>query len=173
MTRSYKELDVRPILRNGGEPFQAIMEAVQSLAPGEGLRLFATFKPEPLFRVMGKRGFGHEATEIGGGDWQVLFTPEAGGPADISASVSGNDATAWADPVFHLDLTDLDPPEPMTRILAKIELMDPGEVLFALLAREPVFLMPELEKRGHQWVGNFDETGSAYRMLIRVGEARE
>jgi len=51
--------------------------------------------------------------------------------------------------------------------------MDPGEVLFALLSREPVFLMPELEKRGHQWVGNYDETGTAYRMLIRIGETQE
>ena len=42
MTTPFKELDVRPILRNGGEPFQAIMEAVQSLKPGEGLRLIAT-----------------------------------------------------------------------------------------------------------------------------------
>lgn len=61
----------------------------------------------------------------------------------------------------------------MARILSKTELMDPGEVLFALLSREPVFLMPELEKRGHQWVGNYDESGTAYRMLIRIGEAQE
>lgn len=173
MTTPFKELDVRPILRNGGEPFQAIMEAVQSLKPGEGLRLIATFKPEPLFRVMGKRGFSHEATEIGGGDWQVLFTPETDGQTDVAASEGAVSAAQWAEPVFHLDLTELDPPEPMARILSKIELMDPGEVLFALLSREPVFLMPELEKRGHQWVGNYDETGTAYRMLIRIGEARE
>lgn len=173
MTTPFKELDVRPILRNGGEPFQAIMEAVQSLKPGEGLRLIATFKPEPLFRVMGKRGFSHEATEMGGGDWQVLFTPETDGQTDVAASEGAVSAAQWAEPVFHLDLTELDPPEPMARILSKIELMDPGEVLFALLSREPVFLMPELEKRGHQWVGNYDETGTAYRMLIRIGEARE
>lgn len=173
MTTPFRELDVRPILRNGGEPFQAIMEAVQSLKPGEGLRLIATFKPEPLFRVMGKRGFSHEATEIGGGDWQVLFTPETDGQTDVAASEGAVSAAQWAEPVFHLDLTELDPPEPMARILSKIELMDPGEVLFALLSREPVFLMPELEKRGHQWVGNYDETGTAYRMLIRIGEARE
>ena len=173
MTSAYKELDVRPILRNGGEPFQAIMEAVQSLKPGEGLRLIATFKPEPLFRVMGQRGFSHEASEIGGGEWEVLFTPEAGGSADVAVSDDAVSVALWAEPVFHLDLTELDPPEPMARILAQSELMDPGEVLFALLSREPVFLMPELEKRGHQWVGNYDESGTAYRMLIRIGETQE
>lgn len=174
MTTPYRELDVRPILRNGGEPFHAIMDAVQSLKPGEGLRLVATFKPEPLFRVMGKRGYAHEASEIEGGDWQVLFTPEAGGAADVAASSGAAEAAAvWAEPIFHLDLTDLDPPEPMAKILARIELMEPGEVLFALLSREPVFLMPELEKRGHQWVGNYDETGEAYRMLVRIGGVAE
>ncbi|MBW8282533.1 MAG: DUF2249 domain-containing protein [Rhizobium sp.] len=173
MTYAYKELDVRPILRNGGEPFQAIMEAVQSLKPGEGLRLIATFKPEPLFRVMGQRGFSHEANELGGGEWEVLFTPEAGAAADVAVSEGAVSAATWAEPVFHLDLTDLDPPEPMARILARAELMDPGEVLFAVLSREPVFLMPELEKRGHQWVGNYDEAGTAYRMLIRIGETQE
>ena len=47
--------------------------------------------------------------------------------------------------------------------------MAAGNVLFALLGREPLFLFPELEKRGHQWAGNFDETGKAYRIMIRVG----
>lgn len=173
MTPSHKELDVRPVLRNGGEPFHDIMEAVQSLAPGQGFKLIATFKPEPLFRVMGKRGFTHSATEIGNGDWEVLFTPEPGGIADVAASSGAEMPQVWPDPEWHLDLTDLDPPEPMTRILAKTEEMEPGEVLFAVLSREPVFLMPELEKRGHQWVGNFDEAGTSYRMLVRVGQPKE
>ncbi|WP_141065247.1 DUF2249 domain-containing protein, partial [Brucella melitensis] len=30
------ELDVRPLLNSGVEPFQAIMGAVDSLAPGQG-----------------------------------------------------------------------------------------------------------------------------------------
>jgi TusA-related sulfurtransferase len=82
-------------------------------------------------------------------------------------------AGTWPDPECHLDLTDLDPPEPMTRILAAAEKMEPGSVLFALLAREPIFLFPELQRRGHQWVGNFDETGSTYRIMIRVGALLE
>jgi hypothetical protein len=59
----------------------------------------------------------------------------------------------------------------MVHILAELERMTRGDVLFALLHREPLFLFPELERRGHEWVGNFDETGSAYRIMIRVGEA--
>ncbi len=66
-------LDVREILKAGGEPFSDIMRAVASLAPGQGLRLLAIFKPVPLFTVMAQRGFSHSEREIGGGDWEVIF----------------------------------------------------------------------------------------------------
>ncbi len=55
------------------------------------------------------------------------------------------------------------------RILAQLEAMAEGEVLFALLAREPVFLFPELEARGHAWVGDFDAEGTTYRLMMRAG----
>ncbi len=56
-TSPIRELDVRPMLRAGEEPFQAIMDAVGALAPGESLRLVAPFRPVPLFSVMANRGF--------------------------------------------------------------------------------------------------------------------
>lgn len=73
-TPDLSTLDVRDILKAGGEPFSHIMQAVEALAPGQGLRLLATFKPAPLFKVMAQRGFGHTEREIGGGDWEVIFT---------------------------------------------------------------------------------------------------
>jgi uncharacterized protein (DUF2249 family) len=164
-----REFDVRPILKSGGEPFQAIMEAVNGLRPGQALRLLAPFRPQPLFKVMEGRGFSHEAQEIHGGDWEVLFTPKAAGaPVEVSAGADNPDS--WPDPVENLDLTELDPPEPMVRILAAVERLQSGEVLFALLSREPIFLFPELSKRGHQWAGNFDETRTTFRIFIRVGD---
>lgn len=168
MTQAFRELDVRPILRDGGEPFQAIMAAVGSLAPGEGLKLFATFRPQPLFGVMASRGFEHEVIEIDGGDFEVRFTPK-----DEAVVVSAGAASpeSWADPIVELDLGDLDPPEPMVRILDALERMEEGQVLFALLSREPLFLYPELTKRGHEWAGNYDETGSVFRVMIRAGRA--
>lgn len=161
------ELDVRPILRNGGEPFGAIMAAVDSLAPGQGFTLLATFKPVPLFRVMEARGFGYEASPLEDGDWRVTFTPldEA---ARAALSSPGNPDT-WGDPAHYLDCTDLDPPQPMVEILGRLETMDEGQVLFALLAREPVFLFPELQARGHAYAGDLDQTGDTYRLMVRAG----
>lgn len=169
MSDDFLELDVRPILKSGGEPFQAIMGAVQKLAPGQGLKLLATFKPVPLFGVLGKKGFSHEEREIGGGDWEVLFRPE--GAVDTSATIAKSDPAdpgSWPAPKQEMDNRDLDPPEPMVRILAAIEAMQEGEVLSALLRREPAFLIPELDKRGHAWSGKF-EGEESFHILIRVG----
>lgn len=169
----FVDLDVRPILRSGGEPFAKIMEAVQGLAPGQGLRLFATFKPAPLFHVLGSQGFTHEAKEIGGGDWQVEFTPATGaaGRAPGARATPSAVDDAWPAPVREMDNRDLDPPEPMVRILAATEAMAKGEVLAALLCREPIFLFPELAKRGHGWRGGFEADGKTYRVLVRIGAA--
>ncbi|MBX6322760.1 MAG: DUF2249 domain-containing protein [Rhodospirillaceae bacterium] len=175
MTTSFVDLDVRPILRAGGEPFQKIMETVAGLAPGQGLRLFATFKPAPLLSVLGAKGFSHEARELEGGDWEVLFRPNAAAsaPASAAPAAAAADAGDWPAPVQTLDNRELDPPEPMVRILAATESMKKGEVLSALLCREPIFLIPELAKRGHAWRGGFEPDGKTYRILIRVGAAAE
>lgn len=173
MTTTFLDVDVRPILRAGGEPFGQIMEALDALEPAQGLRLFATFKPVPLFDVMGSRGFTYEAREIDGGEWEVLFRPSTAGGRDEAlktGSIASGDA--WPEPAKHLDNRDLDPPEPMVRILAAIETMSAGEVLCALLCREPIFLLPELAKRGHQWRGGFEADGSTYKVLVRVNAAQ-
>jgi len=173
MTPQFVDLDVRPILRSGGEPFQEIMGTVAALRPGEGLRLLATFKPEPLFSVLGAKGFSHEERQIDGGDWEVLFHPataaESPPAPEPAPAVASADDAAWPEPVQHLDNRELDPPEPMVRILAATEAMKEGEVLSALLCREPIFLFPQLENRGHRWRGSFEADGKTYRILIRVG----
>ncbi|WP_293810572.1 DUF2249 domain-containing protein [uncultured Bosea sp.] len=168
-----RELDVRPMLRAGEEPFQAIMDAVGALAPGESLRLIAPFRPVPLFSVMANRGFAASDRPLDGGDWEVLFSPVAGVQAEAGlATGSSPSALSWGDPIEELDLVDLEPPEPMVRILEALEDLKPGDVLFALLAREPIFLFPELAKRQHEWAGNFDTSGSTYRLLVRHGGGR-
>ncbi len=168
-----RELDVRPMLRAGEEPFQAIMDAVGALAPGESLRLIAPFRPVPLFAVMANRGFSASDRALDGGDWEVLFSPVAGMQAEVGlATGSSPSALSWGDPIEELNLVDLEPPEPMVRILEALEDLKPGDVLFALLAREPVFLFPELAKRQHEWAGNFDASGTAYRLLVRHGGGR-
>lgn len=168
-----QELDVRPLLRAGQEPFAAIMAAVDALAPGERLRLIAPFRPVPLFSVMNNRGYGARDRALGGGDWEVIFSPLAEGAAPEPGLSAGSapGAVFWPDPSVSLDLGGLMPPEPMVRILETVAALAPGQVLFAVLDREPVFLFPELAKRGAEWAGNFSASGDGYRLLVRAGDA--
>lgn len=169
-TSPIRDLDVRPMLRSGEEPFQAIMDAVSALAPGQALRLVAPFRPVPLFSVMANRGFAASDRALGDGDWEIIFSPIVTEDTSEGLAIgSSPSAVFWGDPVLEIDLCDLEPPEPMVRILETLESLQPGDVLFALLAREPIFLFPELAKREHEWAGNFDATGTLYRLLIRHG----
>jgi hypothetical protein len=132
MTSVPHELDVRPILRQGGEPFGAIMAAVAALAPGQPLRLLTTFKPIPLFQVLGAQGFDASAREIGDGGWETIFTPAGVTPKAAAAAgvpASNGAAQAWPDPDFELDLHDLDPPEPMVRALEGVEALPAGRTM--------------------------------------------
>jgi hypothetical protein len=147
---------------------------VASLAPGQALRLYATFKPLPLFQVLSARGFEASAREIGGGDWEVVFTPVGPKPAapaepEIAAQ---SDTAAWPEPRSQLDLRELEPPEPMVQALAAVEALPAGGTVAALLPREPVFLFRQLEARGHEWRGAFVRDGS-YRIVIRAGARPE
>ena len=173
MTQVQHELDVRPILRAGGEPFAVIMDTVKNLGSGQALRLLATFEPVPLYGVLAKKGFAHAAREIGDGDWEVVFTPTAALARPQEAQpvrpTAGSAApSAWPEPSRQLDNRDLEPPEPMVRILAAADQLGPGETLSALLRREPVFLFPQLERRGFRWLGGFLPDGVTYELTVRA-----
>jgi uncharacterized protein (DUF2249 family) len=165
------ELDVRPILAGGSDPFAEIMAAVAALAPGQDLRIVAPFRPAPLIQVLGSKGFTHVEESLGGGEWAMTFSrvEDRGVGSDTTVA----EAAPWPEPARHLDNRDLDPPEPMVKILAATEEMAAGEVLSALLPREPSFLLPELAKRGHAWRGATEEGGKTYRLLVRIGAGRE
>ena len=70
-----RELDVRQILRDGGMPFQLIMDTFASLTPGEGVRLHAIFEPLPLIRQLEQRGYAHLSRRIAEDDWEIDFLP--------------------------------------------------------------------------------------------------
>lgn len=61
-------LDVREI---DGEPFGAIMQALEGLDGGETLLLINNFEPEPLYNVLEQRGFAYESDQIADDEWHV------------------------------------------------------------------------------------------------------
>jgi uncharacterized protein (DUF2249 family) len=122
-------LDVREGLRRGEEPFARIMAAVKALAPDHVLVLRAPFEPAPLYDVLRKRGFAHWTERRAPDDWSVWFYREAGRHTV-------------------LDVRDLEPPQPMVRVLEEAERLGPGDELEVRHERRPVFLYPQLDERG-------------------------
>ncbi len=159
-------LDVREDLRLGREPLKRILNTVKTLSRGQKLRLLTTFEPVPLYRVLWVKGYAHEAQHLDSGDWEILFRPrskqhatektiQAQSAADTATAatasqLSQEDAQDWPPPTQHLDNRGLVPPEPMMHILQALEDLEGGQVLTAINDREPVFLFPELQARGHQ-----------------------
>ena len=156
-------LDVREELRRGGEPLPRILEAVGALAPGQALRLLVPFEPLPLYGLLGRKGFDHQAVRHGEADWEVLFSPQ--GQAAAGAPASPAVAEDWPRPSRFLDNRGLQPPEPMMRILDALEHLAPGEVLEVLNERDPVFLYPELQARGA--VSRTEKGDEGVRLVIR------
>lgn len=51
-----------------------------------------------------------------------------------------------------LNVSDLEPPEPMERILQAIEELNDGDYLYVMHRREPHMIYPMLENMGIAWV---------------------
>jgi len=66
-------VDARPILAEGGEPFDSIMAGVAALEEGQPLVVLVPFEPVPLEGVLSAQGFTWEAETLDGGDWRVVF----------------------------------------------------------------------------------------------------
>ena len=121
-------LDVRPILAGGVDPLSAILAALAELPLGSRLVVSAPFRPRPLEALLASRG--HEVTATGGetGAWTV--TVGCGNPAPL------------------LDFRDLEPPEPLERLIALGRKLPADEVAVAHLPRSPRWLFPQLQAIG-------------------------
>jgi uncharacterized protein (DUF2249 family) len=137
MGRAIVVLDVREMLRANQEPFQRIMETVRRCKDQDVLQLHATFRPEPLIRLLEKQGFRYTVRPIGPEHFIVQFY--RGGIER---------------PVYFLDNRGLEPPQPMMRTLELLgeTPFQNGEMQLDIWNhRVPVLLIPELEKRNFSY----------------------
>lgn len=164
------EVDVRPDLRAGREPFTPIMSAVEALPAGGVLLLRAIFEPAPLYRVLGGRGFDHWTERLADDDWRVWFYRRPAAPAEAggeaAASCPACETKAAGEEVVLLDVRGLEPPEPMVRTLEALERLPEQACLVQINERVPRLLLPMLAERGFAWeiVG---ETPGPVRVFIR------
>ncbi len=142
-------LDVREDLAQNQDPFRKIMRAVKQLDSGQVLHLVNGFEPVPLYDVLANRGFSHR-TEYLDGVWHVYFFKMAGGVAVQKSDTVASPVTGISN-IVALDVSGLEPPEPMQRILDALASLPQHSRLLVHHHREPHLLYEQLRMRGFSW----------------------
>ncbi len=148
------EIDVRPIMARGEEPFKAIMAVARPVPVGSAFRLQAGFEPLPLYDVLAKQGFVHWAYQRGPDDWEIVFFRER--PAQAaqphSSQAPAPHGIDWDAPTTSevtIDVSELVPPEPMVKILQTLETLPPDARLLVHHVRRPIHLYDRLDEMGY------------------------
>ncbi len=140
-----KLLDARPILAKGGDPFRLIMRTVGELEAGEALHLVVGFDPVPLYSVLGNQGFAAHK-QVVDGTFHIWFWREHAPQHPKVASFQ--ERSGLQEPV-ELDVSGLEPPQPMIAILEKLVELGDGAQLLVHHHRDPVLLYEKLAARGY------------------------
>jgi uncharacterized protein (DUF2249 family) len=144
-------LDVRPIIDSGKDPLKDILSIIKKLKKGEILLIINSFEPIPLYSLLTKKGFSHW-TEREDDYFKVYFYKEKEVdekeflPYDSSKEITENDFKN----VIEIDVHELQPPEPMIKILENLYRIDEESVMVVYHHREPLLFYPKLEERGYQ-----------------------
>jgi len=149
-----RQLDVRPIIESGKDPFQDIMVAVKELKSEEILLIINSFEPIPLYSVLGKQGFEHW-TEKENNMFRIYFYKDnkIARNENVQKTKSTTNEIDYKN-VIELDVRELVPPEPMIKILETLSQVDDNTLLLVHHHREPMMLYPKLEERGYEAVTN-------------------
>lgn len=139
-----RDLDVRPVIERGGDPFQLILRTVQALGEREALHLIVGFEPAPLYGVLAAAGLAAH-TERRPDAWHVFFyrDPKAPPPGPPPGA-----ERAPLRPPVEMDVRDLEPPGPMIAILEKLADLGAGARLRVRHRREPLPLYDKLAALG-------------------------
>ncbi len=142
-------LDVRSIIRSGGEPFNMVMQTAARVKQGEAMVLDAPFEPAPLYDVLRRKGFEYQTEVLDANHYRVWFyrTTNAGTMQpghDVAERLREEDDTVY------LDVRGLEPPGPMALVLETMAGLDPSKRLVVQHERVPVFLYRKLDERGYR-----------------------
>ena len=154
------ELDVRPILDGGVDPFEAIMAKLKTMDDAETLLILNTFEPIPLLNLLKKKGYVY-ATERPENGLVHTYLEKAEGEEPLAAKQQVHDEASFADmaakykgKMAKIDVRDLEMPMPMVSILEALEHLNEGEALYVHHKKLPQYLIPEMEDRGYKWVSD-------------------
>ncbi|MBC3539029.1 DUF2249 domain-containing protein [Rufibacter sediminis] len=153
---AFLHLDVREAIASGHDPFLEIMQAVNQVREDTVLVLLNTFEPTPLIQILQKKGFACFSEEKGEDLVYTYFWRESEKrPENAPAGTAVQPSAAFEQllqkyqgRLHHLDVRQLEMPQPMVAILEELEKLPPGKALHVTHRRVPQFLLPQLQERG-------------------------
>ena len=152
------ELDVRPVLEGGVDPFEIIMAKLKSMDDGETLKIINTFEPIPLLNILKTKGYVYETERPEAGIVHTYLEKSGdevktkAGDLQVTDLSFEEAAEKFANKMKEVDVRDLEMPMPMVTILQEIEDLKEGQALYVHHKKLPQFLIPELEQRNYKWV---------------------
>ncbi len=161
-----QQLDVRPILAAGTDPFQKIMASLKEVPEGYALEVINTFEPTPLIKILEKKGY---LSAVKNEDEAVLTyfykntgVLDNGAPAITLTRVTlaelEQEREKYAGKYTEVDVRDLEMPLPLVTILGELEDLPEGHALFVHHKKIPQYLLPELEERHFKtWAAELGE----------------
>jgi len=168
------DLDVRPILAGGVDPFEAIMAKLKTINDSDTLRIINTFEPIPLLNILKKKGYDYQTerpeagvvhTYLEKSDFAIVETTEETAPAEELSYDSMLEK--YAGKMKEIDVRDLEMPLPMVTILEELEHVGADDALFVNHKKLPQYLLPELKDRNYKWVSNEIREGDLKLIIFK------
>jgi len=155
------ELDVRPSLAAGVDPFNLIMEKLKEINDSQALLIINTFEPIPLLNILKGRGYQYETTRPIDNEVHTLIYKVADHSSKEEVKTIDKKDWSFTDAVkafegkmSEIDVRDLEMPMPMVTILEEIEKIKEDSALYVHHKKLPQYLIPEMENRGFTFVSN-------------------
>lgn len=154
------ELDVRPILKGGVDPFETIMEKLKELNEDQTLLIINSFEPVPLLNIIKNKGYIYEVERPEQGVVHAYLKKSDKGKSNDTNPGPFSDTKLTFDQVEdkftghmkEVDVRDLEMPLPMVTILEELEQIKDSTALYVHHKKLPQYLLPELKDRGYIYV---------------------
>ena len=155
--KNVRELDVRPYLDQDIDPLKEILKLAGSVKTGECIKIINSFEPVPLINLLHDQGFLHEVEFVEENlvvTWfekneEPIANLSEGHPVSVDKRTFDSVLNQFSqEKIRCIDVRQLEMPQPMLRIIANLEELAVDELLYVHHKKFPVFLIPELTKRG-------------------------
>ncbi len=147
--------DVRPLLNQEIDPFEAIMDKLDKLEDDSILEIINSFEPIPLIKILQKRG--HEIQVVNTNDAIHTFIRKGKRITDKDNKTFVSEIedlatlnlilSRWKGTIIEIDVREMEMPKPLLTIMSKIQELSNNEMLFVHHKKIPAILFSELKDK--------------------------